>query len=258
MDKKETRKNTMISEGYSFFKIDAIKIRRVMQIINDLVGSYFKNLRILDLGCAGGAYSLEAGLRGARVVGVDGRDLRMKYGIEEAKKLNLSNVAFELEDIRNLSKDKFGEFDVILFLGVLYHFDVPDVFHVLSNLYQMCSGFMIVDTHISLVSDISAEYEGRVYHGCDYVETGGDVSSLNNAKSFWFTRESLIKLMNDVGFTSVYECCVPLEPMKPKDRLTLVALKRDKVKVLTYPWINDMSEYEIKVEARNESRCCDH
>lgn len=237
-------------ETRAFSEGNAVKVRRVMQIIQDLTNCNFEDLRILDLGCAGGIYSLEAGSRGAKVVGIDGRDLRMKYGIKTAERLGFSNIEFMQEDVRNLTENKLGEFDIVLFLGLLYHFDVPDVFHILTNIYRMCKSLMIVDTHIALTSEVTVEHEGNVYYGRSYIETSGDVSSLNNPKSFWFTRESLFRLMNNLGFTSVYECCIPLEPTKPIDRLTLVALKRNKVKILIHPWINDISEHEIEVRLK--------
>jgi 2-polyprenyl-3-methyl-5-hydroxy-6-metoxy-1,4-benzoquinol methylase len=49
---------------------NGLKVRRTMQIIRDLSGRPFEELRILDLGCGEGVYAIEAGLRGAEVVGV--------------------------------------------------------------------------------------------------------------------------------------------------------------------------------------------
>jgi hypothetical protein len=39
---------------------NAVKVRRVMQITNDLAGPSFSDLRILDLGCGEGVYAIEA------------------------------------------------------------------------------------------------------------------------------------------------------------------------------------------------------
>ncbi len=63
---------------------------------------------------------------------------------------------------------------------------------------------------------------------------------------FWFTKDSLVTLLVDVGFTSVFECHAPLEPSKPGDRITLVACKGSPVKISTYPWVNEKTEEEIQ------------
>ena len=78
--------------------------------------------------------------------------------------------------------------------------------------------------------------------------------SVDNVFSFRFTRESLLKALHDVGFTSAYECHMPFEPGKARDRITLVALKGAPVLLSTYPWVNDKTEAEIEqaLRSRNE------
>jgi len=49
-----------------------------------------------------------------------------------------------------------------------------------------------------------------------------------------------------VGFTSVCECNVPLEPFKSADRITVIAVKGERVQVSSYPWVNDKTEDEIE------------
>ena len=44
-----------------------------------------------------------------------------------------------------------------------------------------------------------------------------------------------MKLLLHLGFTTVYECYVPLEIQKPRDRVTIVAIKGTPASVLTNP-----------------------
>src|SRR5687768_12423016 len=60
---------------------NAVKVRRVMQVCRDLASRPLDQLRILDVACGEGVYSIEAGLRGAQVLGVDARTERMSHGI---------------------------------------------------------------------------------------------------------------------------------------------------------------------------------
>lgn len=71
-----------------------------------------------------------------------------------------------------------------------------------------------------------------------------------------FTQASLVRLLDDIGFTCVVECHTPLEPCKPDNRITLAALKGTRVKLSAYPWVNDQSEDAIAatIQALEQAR----
>jgi len=145
---------------------------------------------------------------------------------------------------------------VVYLLGLLYHLDVLDVFSVLENLYGLCTGMLIVDTLISLTAEIHVEWQGQAYRGrrwrehadedTDEVRRSRVLRSIDNTFGFRFTKESLVRALHNVGFTSAYECHLPFEPGKAEDRITLVALKGVPVLLSTYPWVNHKSETEIE------------
>jgi 2-polyprenyl-3-methyl-5-hydroxy-6-metoxy-1,4-benzoquinol methylase len=60
---------------------NAVKVRRVLQIIHDLARRPFDQLRILDLACGEGVYAIEMTLCGASVVALDARTERMDKGV---------------------------------------------------------------------------------------------------------------------------------------------------------------------------------
>jgi len=237
-------------------KANAVKVRRVSQILCDLVSSQAGKLRILDLACGEGVYAIETALRGAEVLAVDARNERMSEGARAAERLQLTSVRFEQKDVREVKASSHGEFDVILFLGILYHLDAPDVFRVLENIHAMCRRMVIIDTHVCLTPWKEVTYNGHVYTGSMYREHADRdlesvrrtrlLASIDNTLSFWLTKKSLIELLIATGFSSVFECHAPLEPLKPSDRITLIAMKGAPVRISTYPWINDMSAEEIE------------
>jgi len=200
---------------------------------------------------------IEAALRGAEVLALDARTERMKEGARAAERLGLAKLRFEQRDVRNVNLGSHGMFDVIFFFGILYHLDYPDVFRVLHNIYEMCQQFLIIDTHIALRGGDSMQHNGQYYDGFRFREHADADSeemrrsrlggSLDNAFSFWFTKESLFRCLNNIGFSCVCECFVPLEPDKPEDRITIVATKGERVKISSYPWVNDKSEDEIRL-----------
>jgi len=235
---------------------NAVKVRRVLQIASDLARVPFEQLRILDLACGEGVYSIEAALRGAEVVAVDGRTERMQEGESAANRLGLSKLKFQQHDVRAVTQQTHGEFDAVCFLGILYHLDAKDIFPVIANIQKMCRHMLIIDTHIALQKQDTFEHEGHVYEGMKVREHNDDDSeevrksrvlmSLDNTWSFWFTPSSLVRMLVDSGFTSVFSCEAPLEHGKPENRVTLAAIKGDPVRISTYPWINDKSEAELE------------
>jgi SAM-dependent methyltransferase len=244
--------------------VNGVKVRRVMQIASDLTKVPFEQLRIIDLACGEGVYSIEAALRGANVLAVDARTGRMDEGARTAQRLGLANLKFEQNDIREVNIQSHGQFDAIFFLGILYHLDAKDIFPVLRNLYDMCGQFIVIDTHIALRNVDEVDHNGHVYHGLkwrehsdadpDSVRNSRLLSSMDNTWSFWFTLDSLIRLLNDTGFSSVYVCDAPLEPLKPQNRVTVVALKGHPVGISSYPWVNGKTETEIEAFVRTSEQ----
>jgi hypothetical protein len=147
--------------------------------------------------------------------------------------------------VRNLSADRYGRFEVVLCLGILYHLDAPDVFRFVRRIADVCDGFAVIDTHVSLVAEEPRAYEGRTYWGATWVEHRPDSTpeerlhepwlSLDNPTSFKLTRPSLLNLLSHQRFTSVYECLTPPEQTKPADRVTLLALRGRPESLLSAP-----------------------
>jgi SAM-dependent methyltransferase len=234
---------------------NAVKVRRVMQLTRDLSGRPFEMLRILDLGCGEGVYAIEAALRGAEVLAVDARTQRMALGAACAARHGLRRVRFVQDDVRRVTRATHGTFDIVYLLGLLYHVDAPDLFSVLEHVSDACMRMLVIDTLISPQGEEATTWRDRTYHGRRHREHADEDSeerrrarvlrSIDNTWSFRLTRASLVGLLHDVGFTSVLECHVPLEPGKAADRITVVALKGFPVLLSTYPWINGRSEVEI-------------
>ena len=85
----------------------------------------FSGLRVLDIGCADGFFSFVAEQRSAaEVVAVDYRQ-PTKSGFSVGKAIFGSRVEYHVENVYDLTPEKYGRFDVILFLGVLYHLRHP-------------------------------------------------------------------------------------------------------------------------------------
>ena len=86
-------------------------------IPEDLTGK-----RVLDIGAWDGWFSFEMEKRGAEVLAIDNWDNPRFHRIHE---LLDSSVEYRIMDVYDLTPERIGRFDLVLFLGVLYHLKHP-------------------------------------------------------------------------------------------------------------------------------------
>jgi tRNA (mo5U34)-methyltransferase len=107
----------------------------------------FRGMRILDLGCNAGYWSLQAIEAGADFVfGIDGRQMHIDQAnlVFEAKGIDPSRYQFELGDFFDCPP---GSFDLVLCLGVLYHVSSPvELFNLMA---ATGAELLVIDTEVS-------------------------------------------------------------------------------------------------------------
>ena len=123
---------------------------------------------VLDIGAWDGYFSFEVERRGAeRVLATDSyawRDVG-KEGFELARKALGSSVEDRDLDVLELSPETVGTFDLVLFLGVLYH--MKDPLNGLEHVASVAKDHVIVSTAVDLVRlrrPAAAFYPGSEYN----------------------------------------------------------------------------------------------
>ena len=234
------------------------RLRQVLRLVGDLTGSDdLSNLRIADLGCFTGAFAIELALHGAEVVGIEGREASIERARFAARTHNLSRCTFVLDDVRNFSESRYGRFDFVLCLGILYHLDALSIFGVLDRVGEATDRAAVIDTLISIRGRRVVTHHGTRFFGERQIEhhqsdSASDReskiwSSLNNTESFVLTRPSLYDALHLAGFTSIFECHWPQSSIGRSDRIQLLGLKGGTVDVLTFPEAKPISSlYEIR------------
>jgi tRNA (mo5U34)-methyltransferase len=115
----------------------------------------FAGRTVLDIGAWDGFFSFEAERRGAaRVVAADyyswhGGGWGTKDGFRFARDARGSKVEDVDIDVMDLSPERIGVFDVVLFLGVLYHLRHPLL--ALERVASVTSGLLILETVVDMV-----------------------------------------------------------------------------------------------------------
>ncbi len=177
--------NGTIIEGV--ISVDALRSR-----LHDLeVPESLEGRRVLDVGAASGWNSFELERRGAEVVAID------CVAYEEfryASSLLNSTVDYRMVDVDEISPELLGTFDIVLFLGVLYHLR-----HPLLALEKLCAVTREVAFVESFVTDSLMSPSGQTsmeFYEID--ELGGQIDN-------WFgpTTACLVALCRSAGFATV-------------------------------------------------------
>ncbi len=172
--------------------IDSQKVLGRVNLPEQLAGK-----SVLDVGAWDGFYAFEAEKRGAqRVLATDhfcwsGDGWGTKRGFDLAHELLESQVESRDIDIMDLSPDAIGVFDVVLFLGVLYHMRHPML--ALEKVASVAGDLLILET--------SADLTNCRRPALAFYQEG----QLNNDGTNWFgpNEPAIHAMLKAVGFRKV-------------------------------------------------------
>jgi 2-polyprenyl-3-methyl-5-hydroxy-6-metoxy-1,4-benzoquinol methylase len=197
-----------------------------------LIEGYKGQGKLLDVGCALGAFLCLARERGWEVYGVDVSHYAASYGRET---FGLDILVGQLEDAQ--FPDKF--FDVITLWDVLEHF--PDPSHQLKEIFRV-----LKDDGIVFLNAPNEEGLLRLLAGLIFRLSGGKVvypvrKLYHPFHLYYFTQETLGALLQRNGFNllKLERRCIPI--IKARGRL----LERFVVKLLSWPGRLTHREYEL-------------
>jgi len=199
-----------------------------------------ENLRIADLGCLEGGYTVEFARLGFQALGLDVRESNIEACRYVQSKVALPNLEFVRDDVWNIPA--YGTFDAVFCCGLFYHLDRPREF--LNVLSAVTKRVLILQTHFSQAGDSPSFIHprrlrralSRVFplkntatttHKLSYLRENEGLpgrwlsefrtqrafrdrenrrwASWNNRKSFWLQREYLLQALRDSGFDLVLE-----------------------------------------------------
>jgi tRNA (mo5U34)-methyltransferase len=150
--------------------------------------------RVLDLGCNAGGVSVEFAKRGATVVGVEAGERYYRQASWIAEHLGLSAFTPLRRSIYQIGD--LGKFDVVVFLGLVYHLRYPQL--ALDLLASVTDGWLFLST-----PKITSEHpllECRLPSALDTVVP----QSAEPAYNWWFpTEAALRRMMTVAGFTEI-------------------------------------------------------
>lgn len=168
---------------------------------------------VLDIGCWDGANSFAAARRGAaRVLATDHHVWANGIGKRQAFDIARQCVAPSVEvldaDLADLTPERVGRFDVVLFTGVLYHLRNPLI--GLEHAARLTTGELIVETHLDAL-----DYSRPAMVFYPGAELNGDASN------WWGPNVACVQAMlRDVGFKTIAYVPHPVEKSRGIFRAT--------------------------------------
>ena len=163
---------------------------------------------VLDVGAWNGYFSVEAMRRGAkRVVALDKPAWEDPYfqgfkGFDLARRYLAPEVEAVVCDLMDLRHNPVGNFDLVLFLGVLYHLKHP--LYVLETLFDLTVEHLVIETQLDLTD---CDRPAMVFYPGD--EMGGDASN-------WWgpNAQCVMDMLGAVGFSRVEYTLHPLSDFR--------------------------------------------
>jgi hypothetical protein len=212
-----------------------VRVPAIVQAATDLLAVPLDRARVLDLAAHEGLFAVEFARRGARVVAVEIRQEHVEKAAFAGDALGLDGLEVRRDDVREVTRERYGEFDLVLCLGILYHLDAEAAFALVDAMAELSAGVAIVDTHFSLEPTDAFVHRGATYRGRaiwehDPASTPDERirahgASFDNPESVWLTKPSLFNLLRHAGFTSVFEIRVPRPQFGAWDRTLLAAVR---------------------------------
>lgn len=104
-------------------------------------------MRVLDIGAWDGFFSFTAEKRGAsEVIAMDNAGGQSGFAV--AKELLDSKVTYHEETVYDISPEKLGHFDLVMFLGVFYHLRHPLLALDRIRSVMKTGGLMVMESHV--------------------------------------------------------------------------------------------------------------
>ncbi|HTC34026.1 MAG TPA: DUF1698 domain-containing protein [Bryobacteraceae bacterium] len=169
-----------------------IPVKALEQRINSFpIPASLAGRRVLDVGAASGWNSFEMARRGADVMAIDCVDFEE---LRTANELSGLKIDYRILDVDELDRETIGDFDYVLFFGVLYHLRHPLL--ALEKICALTRETAFVESFVTDSPDAPSDACTLEFYETD--QLGGQIDN-------WFgpTAKCLVALCRSAGFVRV-------------------------------------------------------
>jgi SAM-dependent methyltransferase len=160
--------------------------------------------RVADLGCLEGGYAVAFARAGYDVTGVEARAENFARCQYVAGHVNLGpRLEFARSDVMTwAARQGKDHWDAVYCGGLLYHMEHPVNF-LRQYLWPITRRLLIVESHFALDPQ---DLDDEGYRGTWHIEDlRHPWAAWKNERSFWLSRDELVRAMRDAGFSRVEE-----------------------------------------------------
>ena len=164
--------------------------------------------RCLDIGCHEGWFSFQLAARGAReVVGCDVREEHLRKANVIRDLTGLANASFRHGSVYDLPQQGLGTFDIVFFVGVLYHLDNP--MGSLAAVRKMTRRLCVIETQVAREApDLECTWgsDEALHKGPGILVKPSDPNHIEGDRSVVLvpTLRGLYALLHAAGFMQCY------------------------------------------------------
>jgi 2-polyprenyl-3-methyl-5-hydroxy-6-metoxy-1,4-benzoquinol methylase len=163
----------------------------------DLLGGSLEGKTVLEIGCNAGFWTIQSRRAGASsVLGLDTSQKNVEQAAFIRDVIGLDGIEYRVGNAYEVSRDTLGEFDLTLFLGLLYHIDKP--IEALERLYDVTRRWAVVDTTLA---------RSDVPDGVPLLKLQEDVvhdQNFSNSLALVPSKEAVRLMLKHVGFREIY------------------------------------------------------
>lgn len=206
----------------------------VLPKLDQIYEGRWPQVTCLDAACGEGFFALEICRRGAKeVVGFDARSVNIEKADFVKRHYGCENIRFYVEEISNLTPERFGTFDVTLCLGLLYHLENP--MDALRRMRAVTRELCVIDTQVLRKS--SPVTTAWITED-NLIDTEDVIGIIEERDAIWnpaasitgmsmvVNRSALLTMLRHAGFQEVeqvapYPGC--FQPYATQDRVVLFA-----------------------------------
>lgn len=131
--------------------LDVVHRTRWQMILPELKRRFdgrWSAIRALDSACNEGWFAFEVAKLGAKeIVGFDAREVNIRKAQLVQAQIGAENISFHVDDIFNVSPERYGEFELVLCLGLMYHLENP--MGALRRLRAVTREMLVIDTEVA-------------------------------------------------------------------------------------------------------------
>ena len=120
----------------------------IFSFLDRLYEGKWQQVDCLDIACNQGWFSSQLAVRGARqVTGIDIRKSHITMANSIKDLTNLPNLNFQVKDFFDIDADSGKKYDLVLFLGILYHLDNP--LQAIRKIRSLTKNICVIETQVA-------------------------------------------------------------------------------------------------------------